>query len=531
MKIVRKITKYAALCYLGSLGTFYAYNQLPESSLLYNRLAPYLLPAEGLLVRTPWTLGTFAFVYAKYRTMEWYYEAREVPDFDAEMDVVNEQLARQLLRLCLGNGGIWIKWGQIMASMRGYLPDIYCDVLAETFNQVPPVEFATVRELFREEFGKDIEDLYSRFDEKPLASASLAQVHHALTKDGIEVAVKVQYPKVKYFYIMDFKSSEILRKVVDWVKKRVEREDLDKKVNSQLELELDFHNELRNTLRAKKDLDPLGYIYVPFPIPSLSTKRILTMEYIHGFKGNDVEGMNKAGYSSSDVATKLFNGIAEQIFTFGFVHGDPHSGNFLVRGTPGNTKSAQIVLIDHGLYDEFSNEFRLKYCEFWNALVLRDHGKIKEYCTSIGITNHSLYTEMILMQGLDSVGPVLQDFDNVGKGMTQADKDRWMKMEETNKDDLDNIRKFMPHEMIFLFRSAFLLRGVNQTFGAPVNRFTIFARIATKNIRVQDHTSWLGWLKSTQNSLVFEFSLRWLALQTWFITILFSIMGESYFMK
>lgn len=522
MKRAGKVAKYFALGYAGIATGLYGFQQLKPTNPFYQTMSPYLLPIQGVLVRSPKSLVTFAYIFSKYKTLKWWYDNKE-----EDMARVNEGCAKLLLNICMSNGGIWIKMGQVMASMRGFLPDIYCDILAECFNKVPHIDFVEIRNLLREELGGDIEKFFSEFDEVPIASASLAQVHRARTMDGMEVAVKVQYPKVKYYYLMDFNTSEIIRKVADYVQGKKQRPDIEEKINGSIKLELDFVNEIKNQILAKESLKILPYIYVPTPVPSLSTKRVLTMEFIHGVRGNDIEGMKKAGYSLADIATKLFTAMAEQIFTIGLVHADPHSGNFLVRPDPRNSSNPQIVLLDHGLYNVLSEKFRLKYCEFWNALVLRDTVKVKEYCTDIGINNAEMYTMIILMQNAgDNIGPsTLHDADHEGYKVTESDMNKWGEMEVTHKHDIDNITENLPAEMVFLFRAAFLLRGVNQMLGSPVNRFTIFARVASKNINVQDRTTWSGWFKSIHNQLKFEINLKILEFTAWLVGAYMRLFG------
>jgi len=483
---LKKVLKYSIFGYGFAVSSVYLFkNFVPIDGTFYEKASPIFLPMDGLLLRSPKTLSIFLYCYLETKAFEKYFLFRKDPAMEEKMKTVNIRNANRLLKLLTKNGGIWVKMGQIIASMRGFLPDETCDVLSATFQHVPSVPFAEVQTLFKQEFGKTIAASFSSFDEKPIAAASLAQVHHAMTKDGQEVAVKVQYPKVKYYYMSDFKTSEIIRKVTDLVTNRPRRRDIEESVKEGVKRELDFAAEANNQRRARASFieGQLDYVYVPYVVDSLCSKRVLTMEFIHGISGSDVEQMRKSGFQMADIATKLFSAIADQIFRSGFVHADPHGGNFFVRWNPIKPTEAQIVLLDHGLYNQLSEEFRKDYAGFYTALVYRDDDGIKSYCDKLGIKNHKLYSQMILMQGMDNVGPVIEDYDNIGKGMTEEQKEFWMNGPSKElRNDVNNILEHFPKEDLLLFRTSFLLRGVSQKLGSPINRFTLFASVARKNM-------------------------------------------------
>ena len=191
---------------------------------------------------------------------------------------------------------------------------------------------------------------------------------------------------------------------MEYTQPRSHRDDM-VEIRKALEMELNFVEESKNALRAKENFKNQSWIYIPDVYKNLTSRRILTMEYVHGIKGNDPERMKKEGFSLKEVATKLFGAIAEQTFTHGFLHADMHGGNFFVRKNPFNLNETQIVLLDHGLYNNMSDDFRIHYCKFWKALILRDNDYIKEYCDKYQIQDPDFYSGMILMQGFDKIGP------------------------------------------------------------------------------------------------------------------------------
>jgi predicted unusual protein kinase regulating ubiquinone biosynthesis (AarF/ABC1/UbiB family) len=204
--------------------------------------------------------------------------------------------------------------------MNGILPLEYTERMTDLFDKVPSIDFIEVKQLIEDELKDKLENVFQEFDEKPVAAASLAQVHHAVLKNGEEVAVKVQYPKVKYYYEVDLMLSTLFRKCVNYVNDRKDREEI-KDLNKTIAKELDFLNEAENSKITKRNFQNYSYVYIPKVYDEYTTKQVLVMEYINGIKGNDVERIKKEGFELSKISTNLFEIISEQIFTFGFHHG------------------------------------------------------------------------------------------------------------------------------------------------------------------------------------------------------------------
>jgi aarF domain-containing kinase len=428
----------------------------------YLILSPYVQPFD-VFTRVQRSTFILAYLYAKHILSEKYYSG--VENEKEILSDIYQRNAQDLLSLFNRNGGVYRKLGQEIASMRDFLPDEYCDTLSQLFDQVPSEDFDSIKYIFQQDFNSTVEELFLEFDKTPLAAASLAQVHRAVTKEGKEVAVKIQYPRVQFYYTGDIFTQRIVSKFLEYFHPRSHREDLEE-IRETLAKELNFVEESKNALETKENFKNNSSIYIPDVEQELTSGRILTMEFIHGIKGNDIEKMKKEGISLTDVANKLFGAIAEQTFTFGFLHSDMHGGNFLVRKNPNNLSETQVVLIDHGLYNRMSEEFRIGYCKFWKALVLRDDKYIEEYCENYGIVDSNFYTSMILMQGFDKVGPgPIEDFDNLGKKMTISKRKQFfdsMGGLTEMQEKMDNMMKKMPLEMLLIMRTSFLLRSVNQ---------------------------------------------------------------------
>lgn len=145
---------------------------------------------------------------------------------------------------------------------------------------------------------------------------------------------------------------------------------------------LDFVNEGKNAERAMHMFEGNPQIKIPTINWDLSTKKILTMEYIDGIKINDIEALDEAKIDKHKVAEILINMFSTQVFEHGFVHSDLHPGNLFVRRK--DNRQLQLVLLDHGLYRELPEDVRLNYCHLWKALVMRNPEEIKQYAQQLG---------------------------------------------------------------------------------------------------------------------------------------------------
>jgi predicted unusual protein kinase regulating ubiquinone biosynthesis (AarF/ABC1/UbiB family) len=221
---------------------------------------------------------------------------------------------------------VFVKFGQECALLQGMVPQVYCTTLKKLQDEVPSVSFDVVKQVIYEDFGKSVDELFTYFEEKPFAAASLAQVHKAKLGDT-EVAVKIQYPMVRHFYRADLYSRSVLIRVLSKFYPELKTENMEEQIKATenlLQEELDFINEAQNAKTAAKNFSHRKDVYVPYVYDKYLSKRVLIMEYIHGVKVTDVEKIKKMGFSNRDVAVILFEAMAEQIFSHGFLHGDPH---------------------------------------------------------------------------------------------------------------------------------------------------------------------------------------------------------------
>ncbi|XP_057344256.1 aarF domain-containing protein kinase 1 isoform X3 [Manis pentadactyla] len=317
---------------------------------LYLYSNKYFDPNDFGAVRVGRAVATTAVISYDYLT-----SLRSVPYGSEEYlqlrSKVHLRSARRLCELCCANRGTFIKVGQHLGALDYLLPEEYTSTLKVLHSQAPQSSMQEVRQVIREDLGKEIHDLFMSFDDTPLGAASLAQVHKAVLHDGRTVAVKVQHPKVQSQSSKDILLMEVLVLAVKQLFPEFEFMWLVDEAKKNLPLELDFLNEGRNAEKVAQMLKHFDFLKVPQIYWELSTKRVLLMEFVDGGQVNDRDYMERNKIDVNQISSHLGKMYSEMIFVNGFVHCDPHPGNVLVRKRPG-TEKAEIVLLDHGLYQD-----------------------------------------------------------------------------------------------------------------------------------------------------------------------------------
>ena len=230
-------------------------------------------------------------------------------------------------------GPTFVKIGQIASQQAEYLPREYCDALAKLRSKVAPMDFETVNNQIQKYLGKPANELFASFDEKPLGSASVAQVHKAELPDGTVVAVKVRRPGIVDTVARDF---ALIEKILDkFVKKPVGGLDLKAfivELEKTSKIELDLTNEANNLDRFWNN--NIGRMKVESPkcYRDLTCEAILTESFVEGSDVSNTEFLSTLSDEERErLAALVADNFASQILTDGFYHADPHSGNVLIR--------------------------------------------------------------------------------------------------------------------------------------------------------------------------------------------------------
>lgn len=269
-----------------------------------------------------------------------------VPERDAEEDAASaphaEALASDLERM----GPTFVKLGQLLSTRPDLVPPVYVDALSRLQDRLEPFPFEEVERIVLEELGKSVHEAYASFTEKPMAAASLGQVHAATLHDGRRVVVKIQRPGVRQRIVDDLDALEEIAGVAERrteVGQRYGVLGLIQEFRRNILDELNYQREAANLATLGRNLAQFDRIAIPTAIDDLTRARVLTMEYVRGRKITELSPIRHLEIDGVALAEELFQAYLKQILVDGFFHADPHPGNVFV------TTDGRIALLDLGM--------------------------------------------------------------------------------------------------------------------------------------------------------------------------------------
>jgi len=289
----------------------------------------------------------------------------------AEAPEVGRASTARRFRIMLAElGPTFVKLGQVMSTRADLLPAEFVEELAHLQDQVPPFPMDQVQAQLRAGLGRDPAELFREIDPTPLAAASIAQVHRAVTRDGAEVVIKVQRPGIGESIRADL---SVLRALARMLEALVDDtgvytptgivDEFDRAIHE----ELDFLHEAANLRAFQRTHEGRSRVQIPALHESLSCKTVLTMQLLRGVKVGQPEF---AGHSPEGLARLLVEESFRQLFDDGLFHGDPHPGNILV--LPQENGEERVALLDFGLVGRVSPQMQETLVMLVLAIALKD---------------------------------------------------------------------------------------------------------------------------------------------------------------
>ena len=266
-------------------------------------------------------------------------------------------------------GPTFVKLGQVLAQRQDMIPPDFVHEFSKLQDKVPPFGMDLVRQQIRTELGRELEDVFSEFDEHPVGAASMAQGHLAKLKDGTEVFVKIQRPGIAQSMRLDM---EILVQLASALERHSEELGFLRPVKiveefkNSLEQELDFSREMANQMRFAHQFKNREGIHIPWVYEEYCTKQILTMEFIRGIKATNLDELRAAGADLVKLSELGANLLLEQFFDYGFFHADPHPGNMFFQ------LPSTICYIDFGNVGRITVDERKLFGDMMMYLVAGD---------------------------------------------------------------------------------------------------------------------------------------------------------------
>lgn len=275
--------------------------------------------------------------------------------------------------------GAVMKVGQIASQTQDFLPKEFSEALQTLQKEAPPMPFEVIVGQIEAELGKPVTDLFEYLQETPYAAASIGQVHRARLRDGTDVIVKVQYPGVDESCDSDLKQLRLALKLGGLLKMPKEHVDqLFGEIRVRLKEELDYENEARNLEEFRRFHANDDWIIIPRAFGSHSSRRVLTMELV---EGDHLSAITPVKYSQDTInliGHRIFTMMADQLFRFQCIHGDPHAGNFAYR------PDGSIILYDFGCVKKLKPEIVEAYRKALISALEEDYAALDRHLIDLG---------------------------------------------------------------------------------------------------------------------------------------------------
>jgi predicted unusual protein kinase regulating ubiquinone biosynthesis (AarF/ABC1/UbiB family) len=288
--------------------------------------------------------------------------------------------AQKLAKRLAGMRGAAMKMGQVL-SMEGadILPREFADALAILRDSANTMPHSQIRRVMGREYGKGWEERFEHFDFEPVAAASIGQVHRVLTRDGRDLALKIQYPGVAKSIDSDVDNMAMFMRMASILPVELDIKGIVTETKRQLKQEADYIIEAKYLRDYRALVRDEERFIVPRVHEDFTTKRILAMDFV---SGEPLESLGEDGVPQElrdSVATLLEHLMFRELFEFRTMQSDPNFANYLYRPEDG-----RIVLLDFGSTVTFEEEFTDRYKQIARALIEEDDGAVRHYAEQIG---------------------------------------------------------------------------------------------------------------------------------------------------
>lgn len=276
-------------------------------------------------------------------------------------------------------GPIFVKFGQALSTRRDLLPDDIANELAKLQDKVPPFCSEKACALVEKAYGMNIDDVFSHFTKKPLASASIAQVHAATLHSGEEVVVKIVRPDIEKRIKRDIELLILLAEFAERYipeARRLRSRDAVCEFKTTLNDELDLGREAANASQLRRNFDNSKLLYVPEVHWQYSRERVAVFERIHGIPITDIEALRKHNINIKKLAERGVEIFFTQVFRDSFFHADMHPGNIFV--STENPDDPLYICVDFGIIGSLNKSDKRYLAENFHAFFIRDYHKVAE---------------------------------------------------------------------------------------------------------------------------------------------------------
>lgn len=269
----------------------------------------------------------------------------------------------------------------------GYLlPLEWTETFIPLQDRCPVSSYESIEAMFLKDTGSTLKETFDSFEESPIGSASLAQVHRAILKEsGEDVAVKIQHPSLEEWVPLDMALTKFSFSTLKKFFPEYDLEWLSDEMSISLPQELDFSLEAKNAQKASEYFRHLSKLPLVIPKVRLGQKRILIMEYVSGHRLDDLDYLDENNIDRDDVSAALARVFNEMIFGEGApLHCDPHGGNIAIRKNDTRRgANFDLILYDHGLYRDIPKKLKRDYAKLWLGVINSDEKEMRKYAKEV----------------------------------------------------------------------------------------------------------------------------------------------------
>lgn len=391
---------------------------------------------------------------------------RKIKD-PVQLAAARRKQAAKLKEGLLSLGPTFIKLGQLLSTRVDIVPKEYIEELSVLQDRVPGFSGARAVEVIETEFGRPIDEVFDSFGMRPIAAASLGQVHRAVL-NGEEVAVKIQRAGLKELFDVDLKNLKVLARMLDkfdpktdgasrnWVQIYDESAKL-------LYEEIDYVLEGRNADRFRNNFRSTPWVKVPGIYWDLTSTRVLTMEYVPGIKINDYEAIENAGLDREVLAKRSAESYLTQLLRHGYFHTDPHCGNLAVDTVAGG----RLIYYDFGMMSTFESNIKKGLVDVVFGIYEGNAKNICDAMVNMGVLSGSADRITVEKVGRYFLGLFRVNLDNENRRKTKEEKRTEMikRLDSIGEDLLavseDECFNFPP-VFTFVFRAFTTLEGIGK---------------------------------------------------------------------
>ncbi|XP_020579948.1 uncharacterized protein LOC110024366 isoform X2 [Phalaenopsis equestris] len=271
-------------------------------------------------------------------------------------------------------GPTFIKLGQLSSTRSDLFPKEFVDELAKLQDRVPAFSPKKAKTFIENELGLPVNVLFKKFEDRPIAAASLGQVHQAILHTGENVIIKVQRPGLKRLFDIDLRNLKLLAEYFqksetfggptrDWI-------GIYEECSKILFQEIDYVNEGRNADKFRRDFRNVKWVRVPIVLWDYTSMKVLTLEYVPGIKINNLSQIDVSGINRSLIASRAIEAYLIQLLKTGFFHADPHPGNLAI------DKDGSLIYYDFGMMGEIKSFTRERLLDLFYSVYEKDANKV-----------------------------------------------------------------------------------------------------------------------------------------------------------